>query len=187
MNLADKLITLRKKQNWTQASAARIIDIQQSYLSKLENGRHAPSQEVLVKLCKAYKISSKDLLSTQTKIPKYTVILLLMTAMSLSLVLSGYLALFYPETYYTYQAVQVKSTQKQSPLLKIQLTDQYLGDRYVTNINKHEFEYELIAQRKISRIENRWLIAIGAIASLFIFGMIYYNWHHNNKPTTSFD
>jgi DNA-binding XRE family transcriptional regulator len=32
MELADKLLQLRKTQGWTQASAAKKIDIQQSYL-----------------------------------------------------------------------------------------------------------------------------------------------------------
>jgi transcriptional regulator with XRE-family HTH domain len=185
MGLAEKLISLRKQQDWTQATAAKTIDIQQSYLSKLENGRHFPSPEVIDKLCSAYNITSKDLLSTQEKvtITKQNIVLVVLLTISMSLVLSGYLALFFPQTYYTYKAVPVENRQN-NLLLNIQLTDQYLGERYLTNIADNDYEYVLIAQQKISRIENRWLIAIGALITSLILFIFFYKFIRSNKSAS---
>jgi transcriptional regulator with XRE-family HTH domain len=184
MGLAEKLISLRKEQDWTQATAAKTIDIQQSYLSKLENGRHFPSPDVIDKLCIAYNITSKELLSTQPSKTRQNIVWVVLLTMAVSLIISGYLALFYPQTYYTYKAVPAETSQ-QAPLLKIHLTDQYLGERYLTNIAKNEYEYELIAQREISRIENRWLIGIGGLLMLLIFGLFLYHLLSKNKPEPS--
>ena len=185
MELADKLISLRKQKNWTQATAAREIDIQQSYLSKLENGRHLPSLDVIDKLCSAYNIRSKDLLSSKPKRTKQNIGLIIILTFSVSLILSGYLALFFPQTYYTYKVVPIQTSQKQNLVLKIQLTDQYLGERYFTNITEYEYEYELIAQREVSRIENRWLIAIGAVIFLLTFVLIFYKLISENRSNSN--
>jgi len=184
MGLAEKLIRLRKQQDWTQATAAKTIDIQQSYLSKLENGRHYPSPDVIEKLCCAYNITSNELLSNQPTITKQNIVLVMLLTLSISLILSGYLALFYPQTYYTYKAVPVENSQN-NLLLKIQLTDQYLGERYLTTIAENDYEYELIAQQKISRLENRWLIAIGALFTFLILGFFFYKWIRTNKAEPS--
>jgi transcriptional regulator with XRE-family HTH domain len=183
MSLAEKLISLRKQQGWTQATAAKKIDIQQSYLSKLENGRHDPSSDVIEKLCCAYNITSSDLLSSKPAITKQNIALVVLLAMSISTMLSGYFALFYPQTYYTYQAVPVENSQN-NLLLKIQLTDQYLGDRYLTTIAHNDYEYELIAQQKVSRLENRWLIAIGALFTSLILGFFFYQLFRTKKSET---
>jgi len=181
MGLAEKLISLRKQQDWTQATAAKTIDIQQSYLSKLENGRHYPSPDVIEKLCCAYNITSNELLSNQPTITKQNIVLVMLLTLSISLMLSGYFALFYPQTYYTYKAIPVENSQN-NLLLKIQLTDQYLGERYLTTIANNDYEYELIAQQKVSRLENRWLIAIGALFTSLILGFFFYQWLRTNKP-----
>jgi len=186
MVLEEKLVSLRKQQDWTQATAAKKIDIQQSYLSKLENGRHYPSPEVIDKLCSAYNINSEDLLATQTtkSKTKQNIVLVVLFSISISIFLSGYLALFFPQTYYTYKAVTVENSEN-SLLLKIQLTDQYLGERYLTNIAGHDYEYQLIAQKEVSRIENRWLIALGALTTLLLLGFVFYNLLNKGKLNRS--
>lgn len=65
MILTEKLKALRKSKGWTQAQAADAIAIQQSYLSKLENGLFEPSEEVIAKIALAYKISTRELSDEQ--------------------------------------------------------------------------------------------------------------------------
>ena len=55
MSLGIELKQLRANKKWTQAFAAREIGIQQSYLSKLENGQFIPSAELIEKLEFCYK------------------------------------------------------------------------------------------------------------------------------------
>ena len=188
MVLEEKLVSLRKQQDWTQATAAKKIDIQQSYLSKLENGRHYPSPDVIEKLCIAYNISSEELLATQSNKEKnkevQNIVLVVLFSMSISIFLSGYLALFFPQTYYTYKAVNVENTEN-NLVLNIQLTDQYLGDRYLTKIAGNNYEYALIAQKEVSRIENRWLIAIGALTTLLLLGFVFNNLLNKGKLNRS--
>jgi transcriptional regulator with XRE-family HTH domain len=52
---------LREKQKWTQPQASEQIGIEQSYLSKLENGKSYPSEEIYNKLQNAYSFATKDL------------------------------------------------------------------------------------------------------------------------------
>jgi len=166
MDLGHKLIKLRKKKTWTQAYAANVIDIQQSYLSKLENGRHLPSPEVLDKLCIAYDISLNKLLSTELKKTNNFIFLSLLCAASFSIILIGYFALLYPQTYYTYKISPVKPLSKQESYLKIHLTDQYLGEYYIKGIANNEYTYELVAEKEIFRQENRLIVAIGVVLTL---------------------
>jgi len=172
MDLGHKLIKLRKKKTWTQANAAKVIDIQQSYLSKLENGRHLPSPEVLDKLCIAYDISLNNLLSPQLKQNKKLIFISLLCAASFSIILIGYFALLYPQTYYTYKISPVKPLSKQESYLKIHLTDQYLGEYYVKGIDNNEYTYELVAEKEIFRQENRLIVAIGVVMTLISLGFL---------------
>ena len=64
--IANLLLQLRKQKGWTQAFAAREIGIQQSYLSKLENGKFLPSQEVYEKIAVAYDVEISILQETHT-------------------------------------------------------------------------------------------------------------------------
>ncbi|XQF92916.1 helix-turn-helix domain-containing protein [Pseudoalteromonas espejiana] len=58
--LGMELKRLRANKKWTQAFAAREIGIQQSYLSKLENGQFIPSPEVIEKLKLCYSEANFD-------------------------------------------------------------------------------------------------------------------------------
>lgn len=169
MRLAEKLIQLRKEHGWTQAVAAREIDIQQSYLSKLENGRFIPSDEVIDKLCIAYNVAKSELVDVTPSAeapPKYWIISLLL---GLGLLITGYFGLIFTQTYYTYKASPL-STEQEDAAISYHLTDQYNGELYVTDFDGMTYEYELIAERDILRKENRWLITSGLLLCLLSLG-----------------
>lgn len=60
MSLGIELKQLRANKKWTQAFAAREIGIQQSYLSKLENGQFIPSAKIIKKFELCYDKTSLD-------------------------------------------------------------------------------------------------------------------------------
>lgn len=78
------------------------------------------------------------------------------------LLIISYLALLFPDTYYTYQLNNSRST-----VIHYHVTDQYYGERYSVNDHDNNQYYQLIGQRQITRKENQWLTAIGLIL-LFI-------------------
>jgi len=61
MAFHDNLRTLRLARGLTQPALAEKADIEQSYLSKLENGRSRPSDEVLTRLAQALETSPETL------------------------------------------------------------------------------------------------------------------------------
>ncbi len=62
MNFGDKLKRLRADKGWTQPDAAETIGVEQSYLSKLENGHSTPSGAVFERILEAYGLSVADML-----------------------------------------------------------------------------------------------------------------------------
>lgn len=50
MKFGVYLRSLREKAGWTQPEAAEKIEIEQSYLSKLETGKCFPSEDIFSKL-----------------------------------------------------------------------------------------------------------------------------------------
>lgn len=61
MRFGDYIRDLRGDLKWTQPEAAKVIGIEQSYLSKLESGKSYPSEDVFSSLMTAYKIDLGDL------------------------------------------------------------------------------------------------------------------------------
>lgn len=61
MNLGEKLRQLRQARNLTQPEVAEAIGIEQSYLSKLENGKYTPSSDVFSRVLDVFKINVGDL------------------------------------------------------------------------------------------------------------------------------
>jgi len=61
MAFHDNLRTLRLARGLTQPALAEKADIEQSYLSKLENGRSQPSDEVLARLAQALETAPETL------------------------------------------------------------------------------------------------------------------------------
>jgi len=56
MRFGDYIRDKRQAHRWTQPEAAKLIGIEQSYLSKLESGKSYPSEDVFASLMAAYKI-----------------------------------------------------------------------------------------------------------------------------------
>lgn len=61
MPFHENLRTLRLARGLTQPALAEKADIEQSYLSKLENGRSKPSEEVLTRLAQALEVKAEAL------------------------------------------------------------------------------------------------------------------------------
>ena len=61
MSFEENLRTLRLSRGLTQPMLAEKADIEQSYLSKLENGRSRPSEEVLTRLAQALEVKPETL------------------------------------------------------------------------------------------------------------------------------
>ena len=61
MNLGEYLREKRAGRDWTQPEAAAHCGIEQSYLSKLENGKAFPSEEVFDKLAGVYELDIEAL------------------------------------------------------------------------------------------------------------------------------
>lgn len=64
MKFGNYIRQCREKLKWTQLEAAAKIEIEQSYLSKLETGKFNPSEEVFKKLVDVYQIKIDELYET---------------------------------------------------------------------------------------------------------------------------
>lgn len=63
MNLASRLIELRKKFNYSQEELASLLNISRQSISKREKGESVPSIEYIKELARIYNISIDDLLN----------------------------------------------------------------------------------------------------------------------------
>ena len=54
--------SLREKLGWTQPEAAEKIEIEQSYLSKLETGKCFPSEDIFLRLSRVYRIDAHKMI-----------------------------------------------------------------------------------------------------------------------------
>ncbi|UTW55547.1 helix-turn-helix domain-containing protein [Kordiimonas sp. SCSIO 12610] len=61
MKFGDYIRQKREANGWTQPEAAARMDIEQSYLSKLETGKSYPSEDIFNRLLKAYDIDAGDM------------------------------------------------------------------------------------------------------------------------------
>jgi len=161
LSLGIELKQLRANKKWTQAFAAREIGIQQSYLSKLENGQFIPSIEVIEKLelcygktCLDKYLPSKSLQSTQVKNRLFVSFVLLITG--LLMWLCATYEIFYPETYFTYQA-------KLDDFISFNVSQHYQGERFIEG----DVIYQILGERQVSQIENRVLV-VGSALCIFI-------------------
>lgn len=167
MDLSKKLVLLRKERGWTQTQAAQHIDIQQSYLSKLENGHFVPSDDVISKLCDAYNVKQRDLTEPlQREGNGLTIRASILLTISFALILAGQLSLFFSQTYYNYKILPIEPNTKNISVVNFHLTDQYLGENYVQTIEGTKYKFVLEAQREVQRKENGWLTALGILTLL---------------------
>lgn len=61
MKFGDYLRQKREQKSWTQPEAAAKVDIEQSYLSKLETGKSYPSEDIFNRLVGAYQFDPADM------------------------------------------------------------------------------------------------------------------------------
>ncbi len=61
MKFGDYLRQKREENGWTQPEAAARADIEQSYLSKMENGKSYPSEDIFRRLERAYDLDMDEL------------------------------------------------------------------------------------------------------------------------------
>ena len=62
MNLGDKIINLRKKENLTQENLAEILHVSRQSVSNWETGKSYPNIATLILISDKFKISLDDLL-----------------------------------------------------------------------------------------------------------------------------
>ncbi|SEB04249.1 Helix-turn-helix [Alkalimonas amylolytica] len=157
--LGIELKRLRAARNWTQAYAAREIGIQQSYLSKLENGQFLPSEEVINKLSACYGTAltefSPQTSQTTSKLSRCSLVVGGLLLCSLLLWLCGQFEIIYPETYFTYQA-------KEAQFWVVHVTELYQGERFVQG----DVIYEIVGERRVSRFENRVLLVVAYLLAV---------------------
>ena len=60
MNLGERLRQLRQDRNLTQPELAHEMGIEQSYLSKLENGKYVSSSDVFSRILEVFALSVGD-------------------------------------------------------------------------------------------------------------------------------
>jgi len=63
MNLPEKIKLLRKRKGISQQELAELTGLNMSYVSRLENGHHEPSIEVIRKMTRIFEVSADYLLN----------------------------------------------------------------------------------------------------------------------------
>ena len=66
MNLADKIIALRKKQGWSQEELADRMDVSRQAVSKWEGGQAMPDVEKILQLADLFEVTTDYLLKDST-------------------------------------------------------------------------------------------------------------------------
>ncbi len=165
-----KLRKIRIKKDWTQGFASKQIGIQQSYLSKLENGQAIPSTEIIEAIAKAYSIDKNsfaaDLTVETTHSNKPQPATSNLVPMGLAIL--GFLFIgtawfgIYKSNYaYTYElAIQEQQTIT-APMYFI--LDEYHGEKHQREFSDIQYTYHLIGERKIHPKQNRWIYYLGFI------------------------
>ena len=134
MHLGDKIKQLRQEREWHQPELAEKLGIEQSYLSKLENGKSLPSKEVFERLLQVFDqplcellsgIEEKYLHKEMRVIPQVAQFLKLQVkqnsknkqrwflaasascVLGISLVMSGFLLMTFPDKRYEYVSAEI--------------------------------------------------------------------------------
>ncbi len=136
MTFGDKLKQLRQAKDWTQPEAADAIGIEQSYLSKLENDKSIPSDEVFEQLLKGYDLSVRDLIDSlsdtecanlsdihvvsqyittaknqaRSKSDRWTKAAIISIVLGVGLTMSGETSIFFSDIIYEYRAADESDT-----------------------------------------------------------------------------
>ena len=130
MNFGDKIRQLRVDKNLTQPELAAAMGIEQSYLSKLENGRSLPSDDMLLRILDVFGTDVGELVddldqgdrNQLRQIPtvaehynrqkqllignrrRWLLVSTVFVALGVALIYAGYAHMFYPNTVYIYES-----------------------------------------------------------------------------------
>ena len=69
MNLGDKIMTLRRKQGWSQEELAGLCQVSRQSVSKWESGQSAPDLEKILVLSRIFGVSTDFLLKEEYERP----------------------------------------------------------------------------------------------------------------------
>ncbi len=67
VDFGNRIKTLRKKSNYTQAQLAERLDVTKSVISAYETGLRMPSYDILITLARIFKVSTDYLLGVEQK------------------------------------------------------------------------------------------------------------------------
>jgi HTH-type transcriptional regulator, competence development regulator len=71
MKFGERLRELRKQRNMSQYDLARLIDVDYTYISKIETGEMRPPSEVVIwRLAQALDADASELLNLSGKVPR---------------------------------------------------------------------------------------------------------------------
>lgn len=59
--ISANLLTIRKKQRYTQREVAELAELNPNYYAKVERGESVPSIKTLFKIAQALKVSASDI------------------------------------------------------------------------------------------------------------------------------
>ncbi len=62
MDIADRIVQLRKEKNYSTTKLAKLAGIAQSTLREIELGKTSPTWDTILKLCRALGVSPRELL-----------------------------------------------------------------------------------------------------------------------------
>jgi transcriptional regulator with XRE-family HTH domain len=62
MSFSEKIVSLRKKRNWTQVQLAELLGMAVNQIKRYEKGKSAPSLEAIKKLAITFGISTDELI-----------------------------------------------------------------------------------------------------------------------------
>ena len=70
MILADKIIELRKKNSWSQADLAEMLNVSRQSVSKWESAQSVPDMNRILKLSEIFGVSTDFLLKDEMEMPQ---------------------------------------------------------------------------------------------------------------------
>jgi transcriptional regulator with XRE-family HTH domain len=154
MHFGEKIKQLRTLKNWTQPQLAEAIGIEQSYLSKLENGKSVPSADIFQLILKVFEMDTHTILNEVDssvihrqlrQIPEVANFLKhresatirnrkiwifgasVSTILGIVLAVSSFFALVFPETQYNYKSTGIVLAGESKEIFSNYL-DNYYGD-----------------------------------------------------------
>lgn len=201
LSFGEKIRALRAQANWTQPELANKLKIEQSYLSKIENDHHRPSEELLYRLAELFKLSPTELLrgidteiirTDFRHIPKiieelqaidtaktrhtrqWLISCLCLIFLGMLLVITGYFNVIAPEKVYNYSYDTLYITN--NPDFDNFFTYDYLGPSTfkIVNNKKKSYRLEENSIKEIPRWINQFFIFIGLLSlSIGVIGLVF--------------